>query len=228
MSITKHIPNTLTSLNIVSGCISIVMTFQGNLEMAFAFILIAAGFDFLDGFAARLFKAYSEIGKQLDSLADVISFGAAPAMIVYMIMHLNFSYYYLPFLAFILVIFSALRLAIFNIDDSQTEYFRGLPTPANALFFGSFALLLNTNFDRFLNSEVFIIGSILLFSMLMVSDITMFSLKIKSLKWSDNVLRYIFIVLAIGIIILFKFISIPFLILLYIFLSIVNNLFLKL
>jgi len=148
MNITKHIPNILTCLNIVSGCIAVVAALlYGSLEMAACWIIIGAVFDFSDGFAARMLKAYSPIGKDLDSLADVVTFGVAPGVIVFRLLFeityvgvpglASNSYQYLPYVAFVIPVFSALRLAKFNIDDRQTTSFIGLPVPAHALFWAS-------------------------------------------------------------------------------------------
>jgi CDP-diacylglycerol---serine O-phosphatidyltransferase len=144
-TILTFIPNTITSLNVFSGCISITFAFNGQLEIAAYFIFLAAVFDFFDGFTARLLDAYSQMGKELDSLADMVSFGVAPAAILYQIMLASILEYdlppfiqtYLPLLAFLLAIFSALRLAKFNLDERQHLTFIGLATPPNAMFFAA-------------------------------------------------------------------------------------------
>ncbi|OZA56958.1 MAG: CDP-diacylglycerol--serine O-phosphatidyltransferase, partial [Sphingobacteriales bacterium 39-40-5] len=140
----KHIPNSVTCLNLFSGCLGIVFAFQGNLIWASYAIVIAAVFDFFDGMLARLLKAYSDIGKELDSLADMVSFGVLPSVIIYQLFALSpqidFGADWLSFSAFIIAVFSALRLAKFNIDTRQSENFIGLPTPANALLIASFPL----------------------------------------------------------------------------------------
>ena len=216
--IKKNIPNFITSLNIASGTLSIIFAFEGLITISAYLILLAAVFDFLDGMSARLLNAYSELGKQLDSLADLISFGLAPAIIVYHIMKstllidkLYFSnidtikLLYL-FAVLLIPIFSALRLAKFNIDTKQTSSFIGLPTPANALFFASIPIISSQNpFDPFLflvyNKDV-LLGIILVSSFLLVSPIPMFSFKFKNLKFKDNILRFSFlfmILLIIGI-----------------------------
>lgn len=193
----KHIPNAITSLNLASGCIAIVFAFQGDYTLAAYLIALAAIFDFLDGFAARLLKAYSPIGKELDSLADVVSFGVAPGMMVFQYLteltsETNGSPY-LAYLAFLIPVFSALRLAKFNIDERQTSSFIGLPTPANAIFwaFGiasSFTWALDTTID-----PLIVVAGIGLFSWLLVCNLPMFALKFKHYGWKGNRLRYYFL-----------------------------------
>ncbi|MDD4921319.1 MAG: CDP-diacylglycerol--serine O-phosphatidyltransferase [Bacteroidales bacterium] len=195
--IRKHIPNAITCLNLLSGCIAIVFAFQGTYLTAAWLIALAAVFDFLDGFAARLLKAYSPLGKELDSLADMVSFGVAPGMMIYgFISDSSFSTNnseYLAYFAFLIPVFSALRLANFNLDERQATSFIGLPTPANALFWafgiaGSFDYILDTTFDPFI-----IVTVTIFFSWLLVSNLPMFSLKFKHYKWRGNRLRYYFL-----------------------------------
>jgi len=195
--IRKHIPNAITCLNLFSGCIAIVFAFQGAYMTAACLIALAAIFDFFDGFAARLLHAYSPLGKELDSLADVVSFGVAPGVMIFsFISDLSFTTgrsEYLAYLAFLIPVFSALRLAIFNLDERQTTSFIGLPTPANALFWafgiaGSFEYVLDTTFD-----PMIVVAVTIFFSWLLVSNLPMFSLKFKHYKWMGNRLRYYFI-----------------------------------
>ena len=181
-TIIKHIPNTITCLNLSSGAISIIMSFQQEFELALVFIIVAAVFDFFDGFAARLLKAYSEIGKELDSLADVISFGLAPAMMLFNLVAGGVDVDQVPWYAYCALFvpaFSALRLAKFNLDTRQTTSFLGLPTPANALFIAG--LVAYSQYSEQLSSALcscwftpilsFVLG------VLLVSEIPMFSLK---------------------------------------------------
>jgi len=206
--ITRFIPNTVTCLNLFSGCIACVAAFEAKYELAVSFIILSAVFDFLDGMLARALKAYSTIGKELDSLADDVSFGVAPALIVFSL--LKEVYYpsfligiqeYIPYLAFLIAVFSALRLAIFNVDERQTSSFIGLPTPANALFWGS----LTVGSHSFLVSESFnaayLILLVLLFSYLLVAEIPMFSLKFKNLSWKDNKISFIFLLVCIPLLV---------------------------
>lgn len=199
----RHIPNLLTSMNVLSGSIACVMAFNGNYLWVVIWVVIAAIFDFLDGFAARLLKAYSPIGKELDSLADMVSFGVAPALMVFrllsdLLMTKPFNCLideYIPYISFLLVIFSALRLAKFNIDERQSTSFIGLPTPANALFWISlcYGISIKGEFIQAIGLYP-IIGLIVVFSLLLTSEIPMFSLKIKNLAFKGNELRYLLIV----------------------------------
>ena len=216
----------ITCLNLISGCVACVMAFNNDYFRAFVLIILAAIFDFLDGFAARALKAYSNIGKELDSLADVISFGVAPGMIIYRFLHNSFlhqhpdsSWIYVSYLAFLIPAFSALRLAKFNIDDRQTNAFIGLPTPADALFWGSSILLLS-EYDKYLLYIIpCIIAGIFLFSALMVSEIPMFSLKFKNYGWKGNETRYILMLTALLLFVFFNLSGISMTIVIYILMS---------
>lgn len=229
--IRKHIPNAITSLNLVSGCIAIVFAFQEAYLTAALFIALAAIFDFMDGFAARLLDAYSPMGKELDSLADVVSFGVAPGLMAYNFIasqSMNMgSPSWLAWSAFLLPVFSALRLAKFNLDERQSSSFLGLPTPANALFwaFGvgsSFNFFLNYNFD-----PIILVIGIFLFSALLVLEIPMFSLKFKHYKWAGNRLRYYFLMGCIVLLALLNLNGISACIVWYILLSVLNFGFVK-
>lgn len=229
--IRKHIPNAITSLNLFSGCIAIVFAFEEAYLTAALLIALAAIFDFLDGFAARLLKAYSAMGKELDSLADVISFGVAPGVMAYSYITSQAmtmgSPTWLAWFGFLIPVFSALRLAKFNLDERQTSSFLGLPTPANALFwaFGigsSFNFFLNDNFDPI----VLVIG-ILISSALLVLEIPMFSLKFKDFKWKGNRLRYYFLMGCILLLVLLNLNGISACIVWYVLLSVLNVGFVK-
>ncbi len=199
--IKKHIPNFITCLNLFSGCLAIYYGFQANYDLVALFVLLAAVFDFADGLAARLLHAYSPMGKELDSLADVVSFGVAPGVLVLSMLTRSELPQWLVFAGFIIPVFSALRLAKFNIDDRQTSSFIGLPTPANALFWVglgySYSEILITN-------NWFILVFTVVFSGLLVSELPMFSLKFKNLKWKDNQVQYIFLIVSILLIIIFQ------------------------
>ena len=193
----KNIPNAITSLNLLSGCVAIVLASTAPLY-AFIAILVGALFDFLDGLVARMLNAKSSIGKDLDSLADLLTFGTAPAMILFyrlqaLSLDLGSSYPIISFWAFLIPVFSALRLAKFNNDTRQTKIFIGLPTPANALFWGALATMSIS--DELLQPFfLLIIFLIPVFSWLMISKIAMFSMKVKSLSWKGNEQRYLFLI----------------------------------
>jgi CDP-diacylglycerol--serine O-phosphatidyltransferase len=208
MNIKKHIPNTITCCNLLSGCVAAVYAFMGVYPLAFTFIIAGAVFDFFDGLSARALKVSSPIGKELDSLADVITFGFAPAAMAFSWLrecadaHLDmFVAFAMPFAAFLLVAFSALRLAKFNVDDRQTSSFIGLPTPANALFWG--ALVIGSHDTIVANPYgwILIMALVLLFSWLLVAEIPMFSLKFKNLTWKSNRTVYIFLLISIALLI---------------------------
>lgn len=199
--IKKHIPNFITSLNLYAGCLAIYYGFRGDYELVLLFVLLAAVFDFADGLAARLLHAYSPMGKELDSLADVVSFGVAPGILVLSMLTQSNLPYWVAFSGFIIPVFSALRLAKFNIDERQTSSFIGLPTPANALFWVG----MGYSFSKVLIANPwYILAFTFIFSGLLVSELPMFSLKFKSLKWKDNQVQYIFLMVSILLIALFQ------------------------
>jgi CDP-diacylglycerol--serine O-phosphatidyltransferase len=229
----KNIPNFITCLNLFAGSMACVMALRfDNYLFAFIFIACAAVFDFLDGLLARLLRAYSKIGSELDSLADVISFGLAPGCVLYsyftlLASQLNFPY--LPFLAFLLPIFSALRLAKFNIDTRQANFFLGLPVPASGLFWSSFIPSVLDYTEKY--PVAFAVGIsvlVIVFCWLMVSEIPMFSLKIKTLKWEKNRWPFILVLISICLMVVFVHARIPlfgvsFIVVLFIGMSILKN-----
>ncbi len=238
MSIRKHIPNSLTSLNLFSGCLGIVAVFEDNLPLAALLMAVAIVFDYADGMAARLLHAKSDIGLQLDSLSDVVSFGVLPGFIVMKMMEkcsslpdcavsgINLC----PFIALIIPVFSALRLAKFNIDTRQTDSFLGLPTPANAIFFGSLPLVIQqcndnawTGLAGWLSNWGILTGLTLIFSGLLVSEIPLMSFKFKNLSWQSNKFRFIFLAIALLVLVFLKFAGIPVAILLYIMVSLISG-----
>jgi len=213
--VTRHIPNTLTCLNLFSGCIASVMAFEANYNLALTFIVISAVFDFFDGMCARLFHAPSPIGKELDSLADDVSFGVAPSIIVFSLLReasypvwLSGIQDYIPYFAFIISIFSALRLAKFNIDERQTSIFIGLPTPANALFWAAVATKYHDPIQQGGIWLAALLILVLVFSLLMVAEFPMFALKLKSFSWGENKIRYIFLVVSIPLLFFIGFASV--------------------
>jgi len=246
--ITKGLPSFFTSLGLVCGCMSVIAaTTLKDLNLAGYLILAAAVFDFIDGFVARIFKAITEFGKQLDSLADVVSFGVAPAMIMYELIMRSFvkssltsdfdimsppmGNALLMYSAFLIAVFSALRLAKFNIDTEQVKSFRGLPTPANALFFVALGFIsessLGSPVDAIVYNRFFLLGTILLSSYLLVCNTRMFSLKFSSLQWKENSIRYIFLVFALAVLVVYGFPGLSAVIVLYILFSLINNWFVK-
>ena len=182
MRITKHIPNTITSMNLLCGALGVIFTFQGALHIAFYLMLAAAVCDFFDGFAARLLKAYSPMGKELDSLADLVSFGLLPSMMFHRRLVEGGMTGFVAYIPLIICVFSALRLAKFNVDDRQTENFLGLPTPACAMWCGSLVFAADHGVMSMANllhdTYLIPIASVLL-ALLLVSEIPMFSFKIK-------------------------------------------------
>lgn len=238
VSLLRHIPNGITCMNLFCGCLSIVVSFNGQLAMAAYFIFAAAVFDFLDGFAARWLKAYSSIGKELDSLADAVSFGVAPASILFMMLlsavaAQGFSTeiytigWFIALSAFIMAVFSALRLAKFNIDTRQTDSFIGLPTPANALFICSLSFIAREagSIAFVVTNMYFLLAVILVFSYLLVSELPLFSLKFKSFDWGNNKVRYVFLGLSVILLVIWHWAGLALVILTYILLSVLVNIF---
>ena len=225
----KHIPNTITCLNLISGCIATYWAFNNLYMMALLFIVIGAVFDFFDGMSARLLHVSSPIGKELDSLADCITFGFAPSAIVFSKLNELFALPYtfpnewVPFLAFIMAAFSALRLAKFNLDERQALGFIGLPTPANALFWGSLIVGLGDQIATLPYAFWLILLGTFISSYLLVSEIPMFALKFKTWGWQGNEIKYVFLLTCIPLLILMGISGLAAIIALYVLLSIVNN-----
>ena len=229
-AIVRNIPNTLTSCNLFSGCIAAYMAFHGNYKEALLFIVLGAMFDFFDGMTARLLHVSSPIGKELDSLADDITFGLAPAAIAFSLFK---EVYYpdflmpvagiMPYTAFLIAVFSGLRLAKFNIDERQTSSFIGMPTPANALFWASLAvvghsLLISDNFNA-----IYLFVLVVVMSLLLVAELPMFSLKFKDLSWGHNKVSYIFLIVSLPLLIIFQLSGIAAVIIWYILLSLATR-----
>ena len=260
MKIKDHLPNCITLLNLLCGCLAIVTAFNGsmvhlfhyNLPIAPIFIFIGGFFDYIDGTLAHILDAKSDLGEQLDSLADIVTFGVAPAMIVYQLLHeqaliANYPFIinnitYLSCIPFLIAIFSAVRLAKFNIDERQTISFLGLPTPANAFFWASIPLIFTLinpatipvgiveNIKHLVyfslrNPYEILILSIIM-SLFLVVEIPLFSLKFKTLNWADNKIRYLFLITSVILILFFTVFALPIIIFLYVIFSIVNNIFL--
>tara|TARA_B100000683_G_scaffold78666_1_gene77789 strand:- start:147 stop:857 length:711 start_codon:yes stop_codon:yes gene_type:complete len=229
----RNIPNLITLSNLVFGIFSIIMSFNGKLIYSGLFIFAGSFLDFFDGFTARLLNVNSEIGKQLDSFADMITFGLAPGIIMYHLIILQpfkYQYYFgdffeISYIAFLIPIFSSIRLAKFNIDTRQSSSFIGLPTPASAIFIASLPIIIN-NYNTEFSIELLLSITATL-SVLLVSELPLFSLKIKSkeqIKSTKNIIRLLFLIKSIILLFIFHIAAIPFIVILYIFLSILNNL----
>jgi CDP-diacylglycerol---serine O-phosphatidyltransferase len=216
--IRKSIPNFLTCCNLVCGCFGIVACLEGWSTPAAYFVWAAAMFDFFDGFAARWLKVSSPIGKELDSLADVVSFGLLPSMVMYKMIGATTSIYWLPYIGFMIAVFSALRLAIFNVDETQSDSFKGLNTPSNTLFITSLPLI-SHRVGPWLFQDFVLVTITIVFSLLMVSNLRFFAFKFKSFGWADNQLRFTFVALSVLLIAFFQVGAIPLIILFYILAS---------
>ncbi|MCW3084283.1 MAG: phosphatidylserine synthase [Bacteroidetes bacterium] len=270
MNIKKHIPNAITCGNLLCGCLGLLVTSWYRLDLAFIFMLLAAFLDFFDGFFARLLKVNSPIGKDLDSLADMVTFGVLPGFIMFRMLSISVLGFnvelakeayssldrivkaggfdsavliefgvqnltkvdlFLPFIAFLIPVFSAIRLAKFNNDTRQSDSFIGVPTPANAILIGSlgFILIRHTGSDFNLSyfSKAPLISLTLLMCYLLIAELPLFALKFKNFGWPDNKIRYSFLIISVLLLIVFQVMAIPFIIFLYIVLSVVNNRILK-
>ena len=201
--IKKHIPNTITCCNLISGCIATLYAFEANFDMSLLFIIIGAVFDFFDGMSARLLGVSSPIGKELDSLADDITFGFAPSAIVFSYLCTFHTHLvWMPYLAFVMAAFSALRLAKFNLDERQALGFIGLPTPANALFWGSLVCGLTEYEVAFDGLEWIILVGTFISCYLLIAEIPMFALKFKHWGWKGNEIKYVFVLSCVPLLLL--------------------------
>lgn len=226
----KHIPNTITCCNLICGCIATGFALKGDFSMAMTFIVMGAVFDFFDGFMARLLHVSSSIGKELDSLADCITFGFAPAAIVSALLRLaplpvaneTFAMVF-PYVAFVIAAFSAIRLAKFNLDERQSTTFYGLPTPANALFWSALALGTHEWVSETSWSVYLLLLGIACSSWILVADIPMFALKFKDYSFAHNKLRYGFIIASAALLLFAGWTGFSVVILLYILTSLVAN-----
>jgi CDP-diacylglycerol--serine O-phosphatidyltransferase len=218
----RHLPNFLTCCNLLCGCFGIVFLLENRDVPAAYFVWAACVFDFLDGFVARMLKVSSPIGKELDSLADVVSFGVLPALVMYKLIGANTTMESLPYVGFTIAAFSALRLAIFNVDTRQSDSFIGLNTPANTLFITSLPLL-PESVTSWLYQEWLLVVITLVFSLLLVSPIKIFALKFKNFSWGDNKIRFTFLLISVLLILLLQLSAIPLIILLYIGMSLLDS-----
>lgn len=230
----KHIPNTLTLCNLICGCIASYMALQPEPQYATAFYFIIGGavFDFFDGFAARLLHVSSPLGKELDSLADDITFGMAPAAIVFAMLRQtvpaivpegHWAATALPFAAFLIAAFSALRLAKFNLDERQATSFIGLPTPANALFWGALATAAHTHIAATPWAAWALLAGVVASSLILVAEVPMFALKFKHFGWKGNALRYTFLIVSAALIISFGLVAVALAVVLYVLLSLLTQ-----
>ncbi|MFK7000544.1 CDP-alcohol phosphatidyltransferase family protein [Flavobacterium oreochromis] len=244
MSIKSQIPNLITLLNLFSGCIAIVFISQLQFEWAFFFVCLGIFLDFFDGFFARLLKVQSPLGVQLDSLADMVTSGVAPGYAMFQLLlkamggtqriEVNAwdnSVMLVPFLGFLISLGACFRLANFNIDTRQTDSFIGVPTPANSLFVMSLPLVIQHTsillITEILQNPYVLLLITVLSTYVMNAEIPLFSLKIKQFTWSKNTLQVFFIILSIILLLAFKYLGIPLIIIAYILLSVINNIFLK-
>lgn len=228
--IVKNIPNSITCMNIAAGCVAVICAFYGSqslwgltgFDWCAIFIGIAAVMDFLDGMSARLFGAYSDLGKELDSLCDGVSFGVAPAMMLYNLLKETAAQEWLCWLAIIIPVAGVLRLAKFNIDTRQTTSFIGLPIPANAIFWIGFVYFCKSLGVESLEWYV-VLPLILIESWLMVSPIHLFSLKFKNLGWKGNEMRWLLIVLAVVLVAWLKVSGLMWLIVAYVVMGLLSG-----
>jgi len=244
----RHIPNLITLLNVFCGCVATVFAVLNQLEMAAIFVFLGIFFDFFDGLAARVLNVQSELGVQLDSLADMITSGLVPGIVMFQLLGMSFSggwnraytsmedgfvaseytWYPIAFFGFLITLASAYRLAKFNIDENQVSSFIGLPTPANALLILSLPLILLYQNNDVLNGIIlnqwFLIGLTILSAYLLNSKIELFALKFKNWGFKDNALRYIFLVVSLVLLITLRFLAVPFVIAFYVISSLVTNL----
>lgn len=227
--IKKQIPNTITCLNLLSGMLGIYFVLEGNINYGTYLIFIAALFDFLDGFLARVLKVHSEIGKELDSLADLVTFGVLPSFILFKMITQSTALGFLPFFVFIVGIFSAIRLAKFNVDKRQSERFVGLPTPANALLISTLPFLVEEfpQIGLILNQPYCIMGLALILSFLLVSELPLIAFKFKNFGIKENLFRYLTLLIGIICILAFGLGGVPFVIFSYIVLSVMEVLLTK-
>jgi CDP-diacylglycerol--serine O-phosphatidyltransferase len=229
----KYVPSFITCLNLLCGCVAVVFSFQGDLVMAAYLVFTAAFLDLLDGLFARLLNAYSEFGKQLDSLADMVSFGLVPGVVMHKMLAdavsnmqmseaVKEAIVYIPF---VITVFSALRLAKFNIDTRQSDSFIGLATPANTLLTVSWPLIVANQlepFTSFIQNLVVLLSLSFIQSYLLVAEIPMFSFKMKSMAWSGNELRYVFMAVSTLLFGIFFYGAIPLIVFFYVLLSVLT------
>ena len=233
MTFKKHLPNILTLGNLLCGTIAVIFAVQGDFLSAALFVVLGIVFDFLDGFAARLLNVSGELGKQLDSLADMVTSGVVPGIVMLQLLNnkpvteLNFSNY-VPYIGLLLTLAACYRLATFNLDTRQTDSFIGLPTPAMSLFVIALPLIPmysdNQFFIELVQNNYFLIVITLVLTYLMNAEIPLFSLKFKSFGLKKNKLKYFFLLASMALMLSLEVIAIPLVIVLYVLLSVGSNL----
>ena len=240
----KHIPNIITLINLFCGSIAVLFAVEDNLFMAAVFVMLGIVFDFFDGFAARLLNVQGELGKQLDSLADMVTSGVVPGIVVFKLFEkvsgpfpyaLDFSATewndgttsFLPLIGLLVILASCYRLANFNLDTRQTDSFIGLPTPANTLFILSLPLILMTNAVEWVNELIlnkwFLTGLTVFSCYMLNAEIPLFSLKMKTYGFKENAVKYIFLILSVLLLVFLQFLAIPVIIVLYVLISVISN-----
>ncbi|WP_194767985.1 CDP-alcohol phosphatidyltransferase family protein [Tamlana sp. I1] len=236
----KHIPNALTLLNLLSGSIAVILAVNSNFVLAAFFVFLGIFFDFFDGFAARKLNVSSALGLQLDSLADMVTSGLVPGIVMFKLLELTSPYesfygdsdasdgfLFLPYIGLLITLASAYRLAKFNIDEEQQEFFKGLPTPANAMLILGLPLILELQNSDVVNALIlnkwFLIGLTILSCYILNANTKLFALKFKNFGFKDNAIRYTFLILSIVLIVVLKYIALPVIILMYILMSVLNN-----
>jgi len=240
----KHVPNLITLLNLFCGSVAVIFAVEDNLFMAAVFVMLGIVFDFFDGFAARILDVKSELGLQLDSLADMVTSGVVPGIVVFKLFEktsgsfpyaLDFSTTewndgttsFLPLIGLLVILASCYRLANFNIDIRQTDSFIGLPTPANTLFILSLPLVLMTNavvwIDELILNKWFLIGLTIFSCYMLNAEIPLFSLKMKTFGFKENAVKYIFLILSVLLLVFLQFLAIPVIIVLYVLISVISN-----
>ncbi|MEL6560266.1 MAG: CDP-diacylglycerol--serine O-phosphatidyltransferase [Bacteroidota bacterium] len=222
MKLLKHLPNLITCGNVVCGSIGIMFVFRNQLEYATYMVWAGAFFDFFDGMVARLVKASSAIGKELDSLADMITFGALPGFFVYQLIVQKDEF--LAYAGILIIVFSALRLAKFNVDTRQSENFIGLPTPANCIFITALPSLSSIELFQFVTEPLSLTVIAVMCSFLLVSEVRLLSLKMKNFSWSANKFRYLLILFSVATLAAFSVNALSLVIILYLILSLIWNL----
>ncbi len=240
----RHIPNFITSLNLICGCVAVILVQDGQPLVAAFLVIAAAIFDFFDGFAARILNVSSAIGAELDSLADMVTFGLVPGLMLLHYLQQSAGIVFeglsdllthpILLVPLLIPIFSALRLAKFNVDTRQTHGFRGLPTPASAMWVISIPLMIEFmpfhmwwEPENVIVDKWFIIGTSIGLSALMVSDIPLLAMKFKSFGWKGNEMRYLLMIISVILLIILQPVAIPIILSLYVLLSVINNLFLS-